>query len=84
MTLSTLGIDLAKDKFDVVLRHHDRLTHKVFPNTAEGITALLDWLQAQGHPHVHAGLEDDRNFVEALWTASPRACGPGSHGHLRR
>ena len=66
MTLPTLGIDLAKDKFDVALRHHDRLTHKVFPNTAEGITALLDWLQAQGHPHVHAGLEATGTFGDDL------------------
>ena len=50
MTLPTLGIDLAKDKFDVALHPNGRSTHKVFPNTAEGITALLDWLQAQGHP----------------------------------
>ena len=34
--------------------------------TAEGITALLDWLQAQGHPHVHAGLEATGTFGDDL------------------
>jgi transposase len=57
MSLPTLGIDLAKDKFDAALLHQDRFTYRVFPNTAEGITALLTWIKALGHPKVHVCLE---------------------------
>jgi len=66
MTLSTLGIDLAKDKLDVALFHQERLTHQVFPNTAKGIAALLDWLQAQGLSQVHACLEATGTFGDDL------------------
>ncbi len=57
MSLPTLGIDLAKNKFDVALLDHEHVSHHVFPNTPEGITALLAWIQAQGHTRVHACLE---------------------------
>ncbi len=56
MALPTLGIDLAKDKFDVAFLHHTRFVHKTFSNTVEGITQLLDWLKVQGPPQVHACL----------------------------
>lgn len=37
MTLSTLGIDISKLKFDVALsRDNGKLKHRVFSNTPEG------------------------------------------------
>jgi len=40
-----LGLDLAKDKFDAVLRTaRGTLQHKVFANTADGLGALGRWL----------------------------------------
>jgi transposase len=62
MALPTLGIDLAKDKFDVAFLHHTRFVHKTFSNTVEGITQLLDWLKVQGPPQVHACLEATGTF----------------------
>jgi transposase len=62
MALPTLGIDLAKDKFDVALLHDKRFVHKSFLNTSEGIAELLAWLKAQGHPQVHACLEATGTF----------------------
>ncbi len=66
MTLPTLGIDLAKDKLDVALRHHERVKHRVFPNTPDGIADLLSWLKAQGHPQLHACLEATGTFGDEL------------------
>jgi transposase len=66
MAQPTLGIDLAKDKFDVALFHNDRFAYQVVPNTASGITALLSWLQAQGCPQVHACLEATGTYGDAV------------------
>ncbi len=66
MTLSALGIDLAKDKLDVALRHHEQVTHTVFPNTAAGHAQLLDWLKAQRQAQVHACLEATGTFGDDL------------------
>ncbi len=57
MSLPTLGIDLAKNKFDVALLRDEHISHHSFPNTPAGIAALLAWLQAQGVAQVHACLE---------------------------
>lgn len=39
-----LGIDIAKDKFDVALLIEGKFKTKVFNNKAKGFTALLEWL----------------------------------------
>jgi hypothetical protein len=58
MTLSTLGIDIAKLKFNVCLINPSgTLRHKVFPNTATGFEQLREWLAKQGIECVHACLE---------------------------
>ncbi len=66
MSLPTLGIDLAKHKFDVVLLQDEQPRHHVFPNTPAGIRALLAWLQAQGVAQVHACLEATGTYGDAV------------------
>ncbi len=66
MALPTLGIDLAKNKFDVALLHGEQIRHHSFPNTPAGITALLAWLPAQGCPQVHACLEATGTYGDAV------------------
>lgn len=42
---TTLGIDIAKLKFDVCLIKPDgKAKHKVFPNTRDGFEQLARWL----------------------------------------
>ena len=43
-----LGIDIAKQKFDVALNWNTRCCAKVFRNDAEGWQALLRWLKDLG------------------------------------
>ena len=43
-----LGIDIAKQKFDVALNWNTRRRAKVFRNDAEGWQALLRWLKDLG------------------------------------
>jgi transposase len=66
MDQPTLGIDLAKKKFDAVLFHQGHSIYKVFPNTPSGIAACLDWLKAQGHAQVHVGLEATGTFGDQV------------------
>jgi transposase len=67
MAEPTLGIDIAKLKFNVCLiQHGGKLKHKVFPNTATGFGQLLDWLAKQGVERVHACLEATGTYGEAL------------------
>lgn len=74
-----LGIDIAKDKFDVALtikaalndvKGKDRHKAKVFTNNPEGFVQLFDWLQAQGvhceHHTVHCAMEATGVYGEAL------------------
>lgn len=49
MSHSMLGIDIAKESFDVVLLAPERRPrHHTFSNTAAGFAALQAWLQKQG------------------------------------
>ena len=67
MTESTLGIDIAKLKFNVCLiRTSGKLKHKVFPNTAAGFEQLLAWLSKQNVERVHACLEATGTYSEPL------------------
>ncbi|MCA1592522.1 MAG: IS110 family transposase [Acidobacteria bacterium] len=67
MTLSILGIDIAKLKFNVCLINSSgKLRHKVFPNTATGFEQLKAWLLHQGVEQVHACMEATGTYGEAL------------------
>lgn len=67
MTLPTLGIDIAKLKFNVCLINlGGKLKHKVFANTAEGSQQLVAWLTNQGAQHIHACMEATGAYGEAL------------------
>jgi hypothetical protein len=55
MILPTLGIDIAKLKFNICLLNlDDKLKHKVFPNTEVGFQQLAVWLSKQGAQRIHA------------------------------
>ena len=67
MILSTLGIDIAKLKFNVCLLNPlGKLKHKVFPNTTLGFQQLDAWLIKHGAPSVHACMEATGVYGEAL------------------
>lgn len=57
MTLSVLGIDIAKDKFDVFLQMPSQAYHRSFANRPAGWEQLAKWLQKHGARPVHACLE---------------------------
>lgn len=67
MLSPTLGIDIAKLKFNACLLNTlGKLKHKVFPNTAVGFQQLDVWLIKQGTPSVHACMEATGAYGEAL------------------
>lgn len=67
MATPTLGIDIAKLKFDAcLLRADGKPRHKVFPNAAEGFAQLAQWLTRQGVPAAHACMEATGAYGEAL------------------
>jgi transposase len=69
MTLSIIGIDISKLKFDLcLLRENGKLKHKVFSNTASGFAQLSAWLQKQKVERVHACMEATGTYGEALAT----------------
>lgn len=67
-----LGIDIAKDKFDVNLRELATSEHRKaasFTNTAKGFKALLKWLPLQGSGPaelLHACMEATSRYGDAL------------------
>ena len=67
MIESTLGIDIAKLKFNVCLiLLSGKLKHKVFPNTSTGFEQLRDWLSKQRIKRVHACLEATGTYGDSL------------------
>lgn len=67
MTISIIGIDISKLKFDLcLLRENGKLKHKVFPNSASGFLQLSAWLQKQKVERVHACMEATGTYGEAL------------------
>src|SRR3982751_1785841 len=64
-----LGIDIAKQKFDVALNWNSRRRAKVFRNDGEGWQALLRWLKDLGVGHVHACWEATGCYGDALASA---------------
>jgi transposase len=66
MSVVVLGIDIAKQKFDVALLVEEKTKHKTCKNSAEGFEALTVWLEKQGVGKVHACLEATGNYGEDL------------------
>ena len=65
--IPTLGIDIAKAKFQVALRTAEgKLRQKSCPNTPAGFAELGAWLTRHGIDRVHACLEATGTFGEAL------------------
>src|SRR4051794_14408246 len=61
-----LGVDIAKQKFDVALNWKTRRRAKVFRNDAEGWQALLRWLKDLGVDQVPACLEATGRYGDGL------------------
>ncbi len=69
MSFLSLGIDIAKLKFNVCLIREDgKFRHKVLANTAAGFAQLSTWLTANDVSRVHACLEATGTYGEALAT----------------
>jgi transposase len=66
MSVSVLGIDIAKQKFDVALLVDGKTKHKTCKNSVEGFETLMIWLEKQGIQKVHACLEATGNYGEEL------------------
>ena len=66
MSVSVLGIDIAKRKFDAALLINGKTKHKTCKNLAEGFETLMIWLEKQGIQKVHACLEATGNYGEDL------------------
>ncbi len=67
MTEPTLGIDIAKLKFNVCLNNTSgKLKHRVFLNTPLGFKQLLDWLSRQPVQRVPACLEATGTYGDSL------------------
>jgi transposase len=66
MSISVLGVDIAKQKFDVALFVDGKTKHKTCKNSVEGFETLMNWLERQGVQKVHACLEATGNYGEDL------------------
>ncbi|MEK7817120.1 MAG: transposase, partial [Actinomycetota bacterium] len=60
-----LGIDIAKQKFDVVLLVGESKRHKIFDNDESGFKALINWLGNQASD-LHACMEATGGFGDDL------------------
>ena len=65
-TLTPIGVDIAKAKFDAAAWINGKYKTKVFPNTPAGFDAFLTWLQP--FAPVHVCLEATGRYGEALAT----------------
>ena len=63
---ASLGIDVAKAKFDVALLCEGKLSQSTFSMNAQGFTALGLWIHKQGVEQVHACLEATGEYGAAL------------------
>jgi transposase len=66
MSVTVLGIDIAKQKFDVALLGDGKTKHKACKNSVEGFKILIIWLEKQGIEKVHACLEATGTYGEDL------------------
>jgi len=63
-----LGIDIAKNKFDVALLIEEKFKTKVFNNTAKGFTDLLEWLNKHNCNELHSCMEATGTYGHGLAT----------------
>jgi len=61
-----LGIDVAKNKFDVALYRNSKYKTKSFDNKPPGFEALADWLKLHNVTVVHACMEATGLYGDAL------------------
>jgi len=61
-----LGIDVAKNKFDVALYKNSKYKTKSFDNKPLGFEALADWLKLHNVAVVHACMEATGSYGDAL------------------
>lgn len=67
MSKITIGIDIAKQKFDVAYKLPDqRWRQSKFPNTSEGFQELLKWLESDSSEGIHAVMEATGRYGEDL------------------
>lgn len=76
MTSAILGVDIAKDKFDVALAIDGKFKSKVVNNNPEGFGTLQEWLSQRWKiDHVHVCMEATGTYWEDL------AIFLADHGH---
>lgn len=61
-----LGIDVAKDKLDVVLRWGAQQSYRVFPNSPAGFAALHAWLSSLSLSSLHICLESTGSYSDGI------------------
>ena len=67
VSVSALGIDIAKLKFDVCLiKENGKAKHKVFDNNRNGFEKLAAWLSSHKIVDLHVCLEATGSYGEAL------------------
>lgn len=66
MSQVVLGIDVSKDKLDVVLRQGEQQRHYQVANTLNGYERLVGWLQRAGVEELHACLEATGHYGEGV------------------
>ena len=66
MSNSILGIDVAKETFQVTLLHAEQSRRAEFPNEPKGFAQLARWLAKRGVQHVHACLEATGRYGDEL------------------
>lgn len=66
---TSLGLDIAKAKFDAALFVGERRQHQVFANTPAGIEQLQGWLSEHAAGQLHVCLEATGRYGEAVATA---------------
>jgi len=67
MSLITLGLEIAKLKFDVCLiKENGKTKHKVFANTSHGFEQLVTWLASHRVDSLQLCLEATGTYGEAL------------------
>jgi len=62
MSQVVIGVDIAKDKFDVARLSEGRYRHKQFANHPAGFATLLAWLQGFGDAAPWVGMEATGTF----------------------
>jgi transposase len=61
-----LGIDVAKNKFDVALFRNSKYKNKSFENNMSGFETLVVWLQQQDVTSIHACMEATGSYGDSL------------------